>query len=501
MNLRPLAGLRAPALALAAVLAATGCADPSDRDTPVPVEGTTYRVSPPTVVAGSDLTVDILQDRKRCKQVFTNTDEWDERYFDSHEERIEYCLPTLDRASGQVQVSFRLAQADNKNRQLRMPLEKDNVQVLHLERDVPMFELEQFDPRVVPQLFILLIDHSASMRIEDDEGISRMQRVQNALWANRKTFINDKASVALFRFTDDVQGMEGQPWSEVQPLDSRQEFRDQLSKLGGITGWTHLYEAVGKAVGPLLDNQTAITRFLSENDMQPTVVLLTDGFNNQLAKDKCGTNAQRLTDTLSLVRTARRKELSKRPTLYTVGFGVGFRPGWEPLPDDINATPGKLCGEMAERRIDGDLDKARIDNVSLKWLAATGGGEAFVKSDHRELQKVFAETAPLRYGWYRIKYRVDPSYHRYAFDTRISISQFAAASGAVRFHPSAWFDAPTGSVPEGEEVWVRPGDVRQATAFAVPVLGGFILLTFLGPALFNARRAVFRRARRSRKKK
>ncbi len=484
-----------------AVLALAGCADSSERTTPVPVEGSTYRVSPPTVVDGSDLTIDIMHDRRRCKQVFTNPDKFDERFFDNHDERIEGCVPTVDRASGQVQLSFRLAAPDNRNRQLMLPLEKDHIRVRHQGRDVPSFEFQPYDPTRAGQLFLVLVDHSASMRIEDDEGVSRMQRVQNALWANRSTFINDDAAVALYRFTHKVEGISGEHFSEVTPTTDHAAFQSQLSGLGRTTGWTHLYDAVAKAVGPIIDRDTAVTQFLKLQDMQPTVVLLTDGFNNEKPADRCGTNASRLADTLQVIKTARRKEPSKRPTVYTVGFGIGFRPGWAPKEDDIAVTPSKLCGQFADDRIDGGLDKARIDNVSLKWLAKVGGGLGFIKSDHRELEKVFSETAPERYTWYRVKYRVDPFYHRSKFNSSIVITQFASARASVDFHPSAWLDAPTGTLPEGEERWVEPGDIRRATVLTVPLLGGFVLLTFLGPALFNGRRALFRRARRSSRKK
>lgn len=479
-----------------------GCADPKDLDnTPVPVERSAYRISPPTVVDGSDLTIDIMTTRRRCKEVHRNPDDFDERYFSSHEERLDECVPKVDRATGQVQLSFRLAQQDNRNKMLMLPVEQEHVSVLHMRREVPNFELVQYNPSRSGQLFILMIDHSASMRIEDDEGVSRMQRVQNAIWANRDTFINEQSAIAMFRFTDKVEGMGGEKFQDVVPVRKKAKLKEELGMMGGITGWTHLYAATEKAVGPILGQQTQVARFLAENDMQPTIVVLTDGFNNTRGDETCGDNAKPLADALSRIRQSRRKPPSKRPVVYTVGFGRGFNPGWEPRDDDINVTPQLLCGDLKHNRIDSGLDQSHIDNVSLQWLASAGGGKSFIRADHRKLKEVFAETAPTRYKWYKVKYRVDPQYHRSSFTSTIELKQFVSARASTTFHPSAWFDAPSGLPADDGDQWVEPGDIRRATAFTVPVLGVFILLTFFGPAFFNARRAVFRGSRKTGKKR
>ncbi|MFK7930203.1 MAG: hypothetical protein AB8H79_18590 [Myxococcota bacterium] len=482
------------------LLGASACADP--KDSPSPIEKSAYRISKPDVRDTSELTVDILYDRRRCRNVFTRPDDFDENYFSNHDERINSCVPKVDRATGQVQLSFRLAQRDNPNKLLMLPLEQKHIRVAHAGRQVPMFDLESYNPTRAGQLFLLLIDHSGSMRIEDGEGVSRMQRVKNALWLNRKTFINSDAAVALFRFTTSLQGLNGSSYKDVVPMRSTKAFKAELEQLGGGAGFTHMYKAVDRAVGDLIDKDTAVARFLGQNDMQPTIVLLTDGFNNTRGDELCKDNASQLSRALATVKNARRKPPSKRPEVYTVGFGVGFRPGFTPPEDEIKVRTKALCGKFENNRIDGDLDKARIDNVSLQWLAAVGGGRAFIKRDYRELERVFAETAPERFVWYKAKYQADPIlYHRTNVVSKISITGMANASSSVMLYPSAWFDAPSGKLPEGESVWVEPGDIRRATAFAVPALAGLIFLTFLGPALFNTRRALFRRGKKTNKKK
>jgi hypothetical protein len=482
-----------------ASLLIVGCSNPNDRLTPVPVENSTYRISSAAKTDGSELTVDIMHNRKRCLQVFSNPDDVNTEEFEDQDARIDMCVPKIDRASGQVQLSFRLAEKDNKNRGLQLPLEKDHLAVLHAERKVPGVDFRPYEPTQVGQLFLILVDHSSSMRLTDKQGVTRMKRVIDALKANKSTFINKKSAVALFRFTNKVEGLDGTPWKDVKPISSKSEFEQQAELLGQDAGWTHLYHAVDVAVGPMLDNDTAVARFLAENDMEPTIVVLTDGFNNTLPQETCGDNAAPLEETLKTIRSARRKPPSKRPTVYTVGFGVGFYQGFEAPEDDVDVSPTELCDRWQHNRIDGDLDKTRIDNASLLWIAKAGGGLGFIKSDHRALKKVFAETAPRRYRWYQVRYKVDPFYHRSKFATRIQITNFAAADSAVTWYPSAWLDAPSGIAPEGER-WVVSGDIRRATGVMVLILGGLIFLTFLGPAMFNGRRAMFRRSRKTSKK-
>ena len=489
-------------LALFATVLVAGCVDPQAADTPVPIEGTTYRISPPVVTEGSELTVDIMRDMRRCKQVFSNPDRYDADAFSSHEERLERCLPRVDRAAGQVELAFRLAQRDNANRGLILPLQKEHVRVRHMERDVPHFEFERYGRADAGQLFILLVDSTHTMGIPDSQGVTRLQRVINAILGAKNTILAPGSAVAVLRYGIDITGTAGQPISEVVPVTTAAELKAELEAIKNPRGFTELYGAVSQAVGPLLDADTAISRFLAERDMQPTVVLLTDGFNNRDKSERCGENAPKLADALQNLRAARQKPPSQRPVLYTVGFGAPpFQPGWVAPKDDINVTPRQLCGEFEHNFIDGELDSKFIDNVSLLWLAEVGGGQGFIKPRVGQIREALADTAPQRFTWYRIKYRVDPFYHRSSFNTRIVLTQFVAADASVKLHPSPWFDVPTGLPTEEGARWVKPGDIRRATSFAVPLLGGFIVLGFLGSAIFNTRRALFRRAKRSSKKK
>lgn len=487
---------------LGVLLASQGCADSNSDDTPVPVPGTTYRIGKPAITEGSELTVDIMRDLRRCQQVFTNPDRFDSENFKDHEDRLAECVPKVDRASGHVHLSFRLSQRDNPNRGLILPLQKEHVRVRHMERDVKHFDLERFGRAESGQLFILLVDATHTMGLGPPGGPTRLDLVIESIVAAKDTLLAKGSAVAVFRYGTEMTGTAGQPISEVVPVTTAKALKAELDAIRNPRGFTELYGAVSKAVGPLLDSETVVSRYLSERDMQPTVVLLTDGFNNRARDERCADNAPKLADTLQNLRAARRKPPSQRPVLYTVGFGAPpFQPGWVAPKDDIIVTPEKLCGRFVNNFIDGELDAVSIDNVSLLWLAEVGGGEGFIKPGPQQIREALAGTAPERFTWYKVKYRVDPFYHRTSFNSRIVLTQFVAADASVMFHPSPWFDAPTG-VPEAEDsTWMVPGDIRRATGFAVPLLAGFVVFGFLGSALFNTRRALFRRAKRSSRKK
>ena len=212
------------------------CADP--KATPQPMENSAYRIGTPDPRDNSDAFVDILWTRKRCEQVFSNDSIYDEVAFpEGHEQRIDACVPSVDRATGQVQMSFRLAQADNNNKLLMLPLEKKHIEVKHSERTVNSFEFEPYNPSQPDQLFILLIDHSASMTNKDGGDLTRMERVQEALKVNTKVFVNDKAAAAVFRFYSPgsgmapvLEGLEGQKWTDVQPITKPGAFRQELRR-------------------------------------------------------------------------------------------------------------------------------------------------------------------------------------------------------------------------------------------------------------------------------
>jgi len=379
---------------------------------------------------------------------------------------------------------------------LMLPLEQDQIQVAHMGRGVSNFQLIPHNPQPVPQLFILLIDGSGSMHQPTTET-GPVMKVYNALMDKRviEGFFPKKSQVqrgvTLLKFTDKVYGFDG---GAPRVITSRKEYKKTVQNymLGGPRGWTYLYKAVQYTVTEMLV-LPQIQNWLEMNVAEPTVVALTDGFNNEQSSDSCATNAPRLKNTLEIISAARNAPLGLRPTLYTVGLGKPINPSFEVPKGSLTPSAGKLCGRYKDSVINAGLERLGIDNPSMAWMAAVGGGTSFSRNSHKGLAKVFVAAAAERYEWYEVYYAVDGFYHRRSFKTQIQLRAFAKGSGTVEIFPSGWFDAPTGSRAEGDK-WVQPAPYRNTFAFLLPFLSVLMLISFWGPASFNARRAVFRRS-------
>ena len=168
-----------------------------------------------------------------------------------------------------------------------------------------------------------------------------------------------------------------------------------------------------------------------------------------------------------------------------------------------------LCGSYADAFISGGLEKDFIDGGSLELIAQFGGGRAFIDPDPTKLETAFLNTAPPRYRWYTYRYKFAQTPYRSPLVTQISLNKYANASAKIKWFPSPWIDGPPGSpmdalVDDGqggqtraEGQWTRPASIRQATGLFLLLLGFLMILTFLGPALFNGRRAITRRSRKT----
>ena len=110
-------------------------------------------------------------------------------------------------------------------------------------------------------------------------------------------------------------------------------------------------------------------------------------------------------------------------------------------------------------------------------------------------RSTFEKTAAARFRWYELLYRVpDPFHHRKSFDVKLRLQNIARADTVVRVFPSPWIDGPGGVRAEGER-WTEGQSYWRSILVVLPTLGVLIFLFFVGPAFFNARRALFRRAR------
>lgn len=462
----------------ACLWALSGC---QTTEYPAPIAGTTYRIGEDVPAEGSEIRLDVLTTAGECANAGIND--------------VSECIPYADRASGEVKVSFDLRDPVTSTTLFRS-LDKDMISVSHDSSLQDDYELIPHDPVSAGQLFVLVIDGSGSMY---EGGGERIKKVYEALLkpAVIKGFLpeeNGGTGVVLLRFSTEVTGLDGgTPRVIKTSAEYRKMIKDNLLLPQG--GYTHLYDAVKYAITDL-PQVKSIDRFMAVKSADPTVIVLTDGFNNQEAADTCGTNVERLNSLLGAMQEVRRGSgAGARSTVFTVGFGKRYRKGEKPDGFNQSVTPTGLCGPYADQRIDGHLEDYGIDHVSLAWIAEAGSGVSFVKQDSGGLAEVFQRATRARYRWYELLYRVpDPFHHRKSFDVRLRLQKLARSETTVTIHPSPWLDGPGGVRATGDR-WTQGGPYRRTLALVLPILGALVLLFYIGPAFFNARRALFRRAR------
>ena len=452
------------------------------------IANTTTRVARPEVKGGTELELRIFTDERECRAKV-------------QPDELHLCMPYVDRANGEVRLGFQL-RLDGDT--FPLPLSSEHIKVGHLGRELQGAGLKNpvkivpHDPIRAPQLFVLLIDGSSSMSQK-----RRMDKVRNALLTPEVVqafFPEDvKTGVVVFQFTN------GRPvplGGRLQVIESRREFKQQIRSLRPLSGYTHLYDAITYATGEFLEQQ-AIQDILTQFEMTPTIVALTDGFNNMSRADTCGTNAKRLSTLLEHLQMVRSPETGldprRRPSVYTVGLGRPLRSRFA-LPRDAGAQVNarQLCGKrFVNRRIDGDLENLGIDNASLDWIAKVGGGASYVRQDRKGLGTAFQAAAAARYHWFEVRYQVDPFYLRRNFRTTLRLVSFATGEASIEIFPSAWLDAPPGA--RTADGWSQQRPYRSILILLIPMLGLLLTLSTAGAAVYHAKRAMFMRVRQPKK--
>ncbi|MEZ4234655.1 MAG: VWA domain-containing protein [Myxococcota bacterium] len=448
---------------------------------PAPIRGTTYRIGQDVPAQGSEIRIDVLGSWDECAEA---------KVLD-----MDACLPWADRASGELHFSFILRDPELQS-ELARALTADQVTVSYDSSPQNDFQLVPHEPVATGQLYIVLIDGSASMFEKDGDKIRKVYSallkpsVLDAFFPDP----NAKTGVVLLRFSETFTGLDGGP---PRVLRDRKEYKDAVQKylLNRTGGYTRLYDAIKYTMTDLLQSN-AIQQFLATRIAQPSIVVVTDGFNNERADDTCADNAPRLQSLVDLIREVRTSQNgATRPTLFTVGLGLPFRRGGKPSGLNRRVTPTDLCGKYESYRIDGVLDQNGIDHVSMQWIAEAGAGKSFVKRKATGLDQVLEVAAATRYRWYEVWFRVPEAfYHRRSFDVQLSFNGIDRAQTEFQVHPGGWLDAPTATRVEGER-WHHPTSFRHTFTVLMPALGLLVLLVYVGPAVFNTRRALFRRAR------
>jgi hypothetical protein len=459
-------------------MASTAC---QTAEYPAPIVGTAYRIDKDVAAEGSEIRINLLTTEHECANAKI--------------EQTADCVPFADRAKGEMRLAFDLRDPVTGGTVFRS-LDAEMISVSQDSALQDDFQLVPHDPVSSGQLFVLVIDGSGSMYENDG---ARIKKVYDALMQPEvaRGFLpedNGGSGVVLLRFSKEVTGLDGGPPRVIRSVaDYRGTIKDNLLKPHG--GFTHLYDAVAYALTDL-PNQKPIERFLAVKSAEPTVIVLTDGFNNEASADTCGTNVERLQSLLDTMKEVQRGSgVSARSTVYTVGFGNRYRPGELPDGFDQTVTTGGLCGRYADQRIDRHLEIYGIDHISLAWIAEAAGGVSFVKRDASGLADTFKHAARDRYRWYELRYRVrDSFHHRRSFDTKLRLLSLARAETTVRVHPSGWLDGPPAVRAPGAS-WASTVPFGLSLGLLLPILGVLISLMYAGPAFFNARRALFRRAR------
>jgi hypothetical protein len=364
--------------------------------------------------------------------------------------------------------------------------------------DASRIELTGHDARDTSQLYIIMIDGSSSMYENGGERINKVYRAMRDIGVRRVFFPEGqgRSGVVLMKFhgSGPPKNLFGGPPTVI---DNDNHYKQGLEQLMyKSSGFTHMYDAIEYAVEDLL-KEKSILDFMRANGVKtPVIIALTDGFNNEKGNDTCGSNVDRIEGLLESIAVAR--DRPSRPIIFTAGLGVSYFPNAPILSESRFAiTENSLCGEYANERINGGLENKGIDNVSLELIARKGGGKSFVHNDASGLAGIFADTVIQRYNWWTVGYRVDSGWHRKSFKVELVRKGDISAAAWIHIKPNPWMDAPP---PEfGDTNTTSAGDpVATIAAFALPVLGLFLVLGFAGPALFNARRAVFRRGKGSR---
>ena len=457
-----------------------------------PVENSTFLISDPKAnLDKGDLFVNMFTTRDACKtesEVVAGTD-------------VDLCVPQLDRGSGRVRLGMYLQNKDQTGYRF-LNLADDDIRVSHDERPPYHTEIIPHGSQAAGQLYIILIDDTYSVYstggMDKIKSALRNKKVKEAFFRKEGSA---RSAVMLLRFHNEVYPLGGGKLQDAPIIEKPAKYEELIE--GNLqapekNAWSHTYEALATVHTTLLESPN-VQKWLGINQATPKIILLTDGFNNHDKFDACKTNTERLTELLSTLKKVREKGGEQKPSLYAVGMGEPFLPGFK-FRIGMKPTVDNLCGEYADQGIDssvgeGALEKF-VDNPSLEFIVDAIGGELSIRDDEEGLAEMFLKASAKRYSWYEIRYDVDPSHLRQGFDTRVIVDGLARGESVISWTGSAWVDPPSGK-PSTDDLSVEPSPFRRSFAVVAVILGLMISGMYIGPAIFNARRAVMRRARKS----
>jgi len=477
----------------------------------LPIQGSTARIDAmhTSEQSVSELEMVIMSSEEHCVDVLGTRDRAKNKA--KYDEDMKACLPWIDRGAGEVKLGIKFELDGNM---FPLPIGSDEIQISH-DQEVLKIDPPKYDVRVIgheptrtKQLFILMIDGSGSMALEDKKGsgISRMDKVRSALKSQgvEDAFFPEEVdnSVVIYTFTSgNPQPLGG----TVKILDNPQEYKAMIdAHLRPQGGYTHLYDAVDYGMTRVLKDPNV--QNLLDGETQPTLVVLTDGFNNEAADDTCATNVPRLQDLLDrMSEELKEQSATERMSVFTVGLGRPLLPKFEVEEDgELRVRSKQLCGGRSSKSyIDAPgnkkgLEDSFIDNVSLAMIAKKGYGRSYVHRDSEGLGRAFEEVAAVRYKWFEVQYRHNSLKLRKEFETRFKLIGFARSISFINIYPHAWLDGPPGELDA--EGWSIRGSVWHSSTILVSVIGLLIFLSIIGAALFNVQRLILGRLNNSSQK-
>jgi hypothetical protein len=467
----------------------------------------TARIGVSQKVSKGETTLKIYHNREECEDLIValNYRRPSDQKMSEEDQLIEAtnCMPWFDRKNGEVQLSFSLLYNQNEEDPIALPLEDEYIDIAHNNRDLrknqdTTIALYPHEPSIGSQLYLLIIDASGSMNtIDGTDDRTRMDKVRKALLSSsvQKAFFPEGSNnrLVIYTFTaGDPKPLGG----TFRMISSKKEYKKLIRMhLQSSSGYTHLYNSIAFGLEQLKEN-AKIKTFLGTQEASPTLLVLTDGFNNITRSDRCSSNAKPLQELVGNIVENQdpEKSLLMRSRIYTVGLGRKIRKNVR-FPNNYaeRVDPKVLCGKYRNIQIDGDLENRGIDNVSLEWIAKVGGGQSFVSKDEKGLANAFIQAASLRYKWFELRYKVSPTWLRETFVSKIQIKTLASSTSEITIYPHAWIDGPTGKIRE--DGWTDPRKSYHASVLFMNIIGLFLLLSILGAAFFNIRRNLMGRLR------
>lgn len=511
------------------------------------IDGTTARIDEAHTYnkdAKNDLNMVIMTTEKECERFLRKQKDFDskeKRKSKQYADELEKCLPWFDRGTGEVKLAVRFEEQKNDTYPMSLDENGKNLEIGQ-NGNVLALHVDGVEQKVRPhiesrgkQLFVLMIDASGSMRLgldgeeigRGDSRPSRMDVVKEALnsKALKEAFFpnNTDTRVVFYTFTKDVRPLGG----SVKALkDGGSEYQNMVENLSSRDGYTHLYQAIDHGLTKLPKDPEI--KSLIKKGYHPTLVVLTDGFNNlspqdnELGRqDNCSDNVSRLQPLLNKIQALKTTTGADKGgmEIVTIGFGKALKPRFDAAEwreeferktrgsanrGAPKVTADHLCptykGKTQKNaRIDSSgeykgLEKY-IDNISLAMIAEVGNGQTSVRKDAKGLEDAFKGAIAKRYQWFEFYYRTDVKHLRKKVEVNYKLRSFKTSESFITIYPHAWLDGPSGKpdkdgFPERASVW-------HSTTILSSGMGLFLFLSILGAAVFNVKRIISGRLKRT----